>query len=193
MFIGLVNSYFAGNVLNWPPARRPAASAASAASSNGFNLHEDLGATWTVTGSDSIGTLTDDGALTVAGSLDVSASLDPASTGTIALGATATLEVASVLGKGPAIAFLTNDTLSVDTATDFGLHVGKTTYIGPLLEHFVAGDAIDLENVADSGLVTELRDRERAAHDQQDRRRRAGQPAVPEFQPRRRHLAHRTR
>jgi hypothetical protein len=41
----------------------------------------------------------------------------------------------------------------VDAAKQFGLNVGMTNYTGPLLEHFIAGDSVDLKNVPSAGLV----------------------------------------
>ena len=122
---------------------------AGSAFANFSSLAVDSGAAWTLTGSsNSVGTLTDNGALTVAGSLDVSANLNPASTGTIDLGTTASLDVGSVLGKGPSIAFLGSDLLTVDAPGSFGVHVGTTAYSGPLLKDFGANDTIDLVGIA---------------------------------------------
>ncbi len=121
--------------------------------SNFGTLVVDQAASWTIAGNDSIGTLTDNGILTVAGSLDLTISLAPDSGGTLALGATATLEVASVLGSGPAIQFLGGDTLTVDNAAKFGTGVGALAYKGPLLEDFSASATVDLKGIAPSGLM----------------------------------------
>jgi hypothetical protein len=116
--------------------------------SNFGTMQLDTGATWMLTGVNSIGSLTENGALTVTGSLAVTAGIAAASTGTIELGAAATLAVENVLGKGPAIAFLGADHLIVGAPGSFGLHVGSTSYTGPLLEHFGAADTIDLIGIA---------------------------------------------
>ena len=59
------------------------------------SLNVDAGGNWTLTGSDAIANVTDNGALTVNGSLDVTSALNAASTGAFDLGAGGVLEVAS--------------------------------------------------------------------------------------------------
>jgi hypothetical protein len=111
-------------------------------------LQVDAGATWTLGGNDSIGTLADSGVLTVTGSLAVTGSINPADAGTIDLGTTATLSVGNVFGSGPSIAFLGTDLLIVTGPPSFGLNIDKPTYIGPLLEQFGTSDKIDLLGIA---------------------------------------------
>jgi hypothetical protein len=112
------------------------------------SAEEGSGARWTLNGSNSIGTLTDNGTLVVAGSFDVSANLDPAGTGTVQIRSFATLEVAAVLGQGPSITFLNHGELVVDAAASFGTGIGTPGYVGPLLEHFGASAKIDLADIA---------------------------------------------
>ncbi len=153
-FVGAVTGTGGTNVLELAAGATAGSIGGIGTQFTGFGgLVVDAGASWKITGADTIGTLTDNGSLTVAGRLDVSVKLAPASGGTLALGATATLEVATVLGGGPAIQFLTNDRLVVDAARKFGVNVGSTSYLGALLETFGTNDAIDLSNVASTGLV----------------------------------------
>jgi len=42
--------------------------------------------------------------------------------------------------------------LTIDSAAKFGVNIGKSTYAGPLLEDFKAGDVIDLKGIAAAGL-----------------------------------------
>ena len=105
----------------------------------------DSGATWTLSGSNTIASVTDNGTLVVTGSL-------PAANYQIgAPGGGGTLEVASATGTASPINFAGNSTLVVDNAAAFGTNVGTSSYTGPLLENFAAGDTIDIKNVSSSG------------------------------------------
>ena len=105
----------------------------------------DSGATWTLSGSNTIASVTDNGTLVVTGSL-------PAANYQIgAPGWGGTLEVASATGTASPINFAGNSTLVVDNAAAFGTNVGTSSYTGPLLENFAAGDTIDIKNVSSSG------------------------------------------
>jgi hypothetical protein len=114
-------------------------------------------ANWSLTGNNSILTLSDNGTLQVAngGSLDVSVAVDSRSTGTFDIQDNATLEVAAMTGSGASIAFLGADSSSLiaDAASSFGLHIGGTTYTGPLLEHFGTAASVDLLGVASAGAI----------------------------------------
>ena len=119
---------------------------------SGFQtLIDDLGGTWTLTGSNTIANVTNNGALAVNGSLDVTTALNPASTGAFDLGAGGVLEVAAATGAQTAMDFLGASRLVVDNAALFGTGIGGTSYLGSQLEDFGAGDSIDLHNFSASG------------------------------------------
>jgi hypothetical protein len=115
------------------------------------SLDVDAGGAWTLTGSDAIANVIDNGALTINGSLDVSSALNAASTGAFDLGAGGSLEVAAATGSQTAMDFLGASQLVVDNAALFGTGVGGTSYLGSLLENFGAGDSVDLRNFSSSG------------------------------------------
>ena len=66
-------------------------------------------------------------------------------------GGGATLEVASAPATASPMSFGGNSTLVIDNAAAFGANVGTSSYTGPLLENFVAGDTVDVKNVSSSG------------------------------------------
>ena len=57
------------------------------------------------------------------------------------------------MGSADKMNFLGTGELAISAAAQFGLNVGQTTYKGPLLEHFVAGDHVLLSDVAATGLT----------------------------------------
>ncbi len=133
------------------------ASATSTASSVIATAAVPAGATLTITGAETIANLLNNGTVAIGSgaSLDLSAALDPASSGIFNLTTKGTLEIASILGTNSKIAFLGSspaNKLIVDKASSFGLQVGTSSYGGPLLEDFKAGNIIDLKNIASSGL-----------------------------------------
>jgi hypothetical protein len=115
----------------------------------------DAGATWDIGGT--ISNLLNDGLVNIVSgtSLDISSAVNPASTGIFELTNKGSLEIASLLGTNVKIKFLGTtpaNKLTIDSAKNFGLHVGTTSYKGPLLEDFKAGDVIDLKGIASTGL-----------------------------------------
>jgi hypothetical protein len=120
----------------------------------GFNtVKVDWGGSWILNGNNTINTLATGGTLIVTGSVDVATELDPAARGLLSLGAGATIEVASVLGAGPAISFLRNNTLVVDDGSKFGVFLGVPTPVGPLLQNFGTDSAIDLRDLPLAGVI----------------------------------------
>ena len=105
-------------------------------------------------GTSAVSTMVDDGTVSLAfGSMTV-ATVDPASDGTFVLGSDATLEVGSMTGRSASMTFLTpDDALIVDHASLFGTGVGTTSYAGPILSGFTAGDVIDLKDVGFSAAL----------------------------------------
>ena len=100
----------------------------------------DAGASWTLSGSNTIASVTDDGSLVITGAL-------PAATYQIgAAGGGGTLEVASAPSAASPISFLGNSKLIIDSAAGFGANIGNASYMGPLLEGFVSGDTIDIKS-----------------------------------------------
>ncbi len=120
---------------------------------NFSNIAVDSGADWTLTGTHSVSALAVRGTLNLAGSVTVSGTLNPAPGGLVALGASATIEVNAVLGTGPAISFLNNNTLIVDEGAAFGQITGPGPATGPLLRNFHAGDAVDLRDLPLAGVI----------------------------------------
>ena len=123
----------------------------SSAFSDFTTLTDDAGGAWTLTGSNAIANVTDNGALTVNGSLDVTGALNAASVGAFGLGAGGVLEVAAATGAQTAMDFEGASQLVVDNAALFGTGIGGTSYLGSQLENFGAGDSIDLHNFSASG------------------------------------------
>ena len=115
------------------------------------SLNVDAGGAWTLTGSDAIANVTDNGALTINGSLNVTSALNPASTGSFDLGAGGVLEVASATGAQTEMDFLGASRLVVDNAALFGTGIAGSSYLGSQLEDFGAGDSVDIHNFSASG------------------------------------------
>ena len=112
---------------------------------SGFKtLSDDASALWTLTGANTIAAVTNNGGLAIAGSLDVSGAVDSASAGQFDLQSGGSLELAADTSAHSQIDFLGANELIIDSASLFGTGVGGTSYAGPLLENFVAGDSIDL-------------------------------------------------
>jgi hypothetical protein len=105
----------------------------------------------------SIADVVDDGVFTIengGSKLDISSAVDPSSSGYFLLTSQSTLEIAAYLGTALKIQFIgSSNKLTIDNAADFGLHVGTTSYAGPLLLGFGATDAVDLKGIASTGLV----------------------------------------
>jgi hypothetical protein len=123
----------------------------SSAFSGFTTLSDDLGGAWTLTGSNAIANVTDNGALTINGSLDVTGALNATSVGAFDLGTGGVLEVASATGAQTAMDFLGASQLVVDNAALFGTGIGGTSYLGSQLENFGTGDSIELHNFSASG------------------------------------------
>ncbi len=111
----------------------------------------DAGGAWTLDGAGTVSALRNDGALDVKGALDVTGAIDPASTGLFTMGDAATLEVASLLGGGTRMQFLSNSRLVIAQAGSFGAGAAGGSYAGPLLEGFNAGDVIDIKDFGAAG------------------------------------------
>ena len=114
------------------------------------------GMTWTVNTAVTVPNLLDNGTVAVApgGNLDVSSSVAPASSGIFALSAQSELEIASCLGTAIKFQFLGGRArLTIDTAAQFGQHVGSASYAGPVVEGFVPADSIDLKGISSAGLA----------------------------------------
>jgi hypothetical protein len=125
---------------------------------NGFDtLQAGSGANWTLNGSNTIGTVLNDGRLDVAGSLEVTTAVDPDSTGIFQLDGPSTLEIAAALGTDSTISFATGSNLVIDSYGLFGENVGTTSYAGPLLENF-GGSTVDLEGFGIAGLSMSFSD-----------------------------------
>ena len=116
-----------------------------------------VGATLTVSGTEIVANLLNNGTVSIGSgaSLDISTDLDPASAGIFNLTSKGSLEIAEILGTNAKIVFLGTmpaNKLTIDKAADFGLHVGINSYAGPLLEDFKAGNIIDLKGISSTGL-----------------------------------------
>ena len=111
----------------------------------------DGGSNWTLDGTNTAPTIGNNGSLDIKGSLNVTTAIDPASTGLFKIDNTATLEVASVLGGGTQMQFLSNSRLVIDRAGSFGTGIGSASYAGPLLEDFGSGDTIDIKDFSAAG------------------------------------------
>jgi hypothetical protein len=122
---------------------------------NFTTIAEDAGGVWTLNGKNTVATLLNSGTLNIASgaSLTVTAAIDPSSTGVFNLNSNAILEIAANVGSGDRIAFLNPAKAIIDKASLFGTNVGKSTYTGPLIEDFGAGDSIDLKDIASAGVT----------------------------------------
>ncbi len=123
----------------------------SSAFSDFTTLTDDAGANWTLTGANTIANVVDNGGITVSLSLDVSSAVNAASTGQFDLAAGGSLEVAADAATHSQIVFLGASELTIDSASLFGTGAGTSSYAGPLIEDFVAGDTIDLKGYSATG------------------------------------------
>jgi hypothetical protein len=142
VFNGAVNGN--GGVLELTAGSGSIGLIGSSAFSGFETLSDDGSALWTLTGANTIADVTDNGGLTIAGSLDVSAAVGAASTGQFDLQTGSSLEVAADTAAHSQVDFLGASQLTIDNAALFGTGVGGSSYAGPLLENFAAGDTIDL-------------------------------------------------
>lgn len=117
------------------------------------NLLVDGGGDWSLTGANSAATVTDTGTVALGGSLDVTSAINPSSTGLFQLNSGSSLTVAAALGTQLQMSFLGSSTLAVENTGSFGTGSGTSSYAGPLLEDFAAGDTIDLANFASAGAM----------------------------------------
>ena len=125
---------------------------------------------WTLTGANTIADVTDNGGLTIAGSLDVSAAVNSASAGQFDLQSGGSLEVAADTAADSQIDFLGASQLTIDNAALFGTGVGGSSYAGPLLENFAAGDTIDLHGFMTAAAALLYNPAKRTAPDHQWRK-----------------------
>ncbi|MDH7797069.1 hypothetical protein QBC99_003132 [Beijerinckia sp. GAS462] len=149
VFSGSVNGN--GGVLELTAGTGSIGSIGSSSFSGFQTLIADAGGDWTLTGSNSVANVTDNGSLVVAGSLHVSTAVSSTSTGQFDLQAGGLLEVAADAAANSQIDFLGASQLTIDNAALFGTGVGGSSYAGPLLENFVAGDTIDLHSFSATG------------------------------------------
>ena len=149
VFSGSVNGN--GGVLELTAGTGSIGPIGSSSFSNFQTLTDDAGGDWTLTGSNSIANVTDNGSLVVAGSLHVSTAVSSTSTGQFDLQAGGLLEVAADAAANSLIDFLGASQLTIDNAALFGTGVGGSSYAGPLLENFVTGDTIDLHSFSATG------------------------------------------
>ena len=118
----------------------------SSAFSNFQTLTDDANGLWTLTGGNVIANVTGNGSLFIAGSLDVSTAVGAASSGQFDLQTGSSLEVASDAATHSQVDFLGSSQLTIDNTALFGTGVGGSSYAGPLLENFGAGDTVDLHS-----------------------------------------------
>ena len=149
VFSGSVNGN--GGVLELTAGTGSIGSIGSSSFSGFQTLIDDPGGDWTLTGSNSIANVTDNGSLVAAGSLHVSTAVSSTSTGQFDLQAGGLLEVAADAAANSQIDFLGASQLTIDNAALFGTGVGGSSYAGPLLENFVTGDTIDLHSFSATG------------------------------------------
>ena len=149
VFSGSVNGN--GGVLELTAGTGSIGSIGSSSFSGFQTLIDDPGGDWTLTGSNSIANVTDNGSLVVAGSLHVSTAVSSTSTGQFDLQAGGLLEVAADAAANSQIDFLGASQLTIDNAALFGTGVGGSSDAGPLLENFVTGDTIDLHSFSATG------------------------------------------
>jgi hypothetical protein len=148
VFIGAVNG--GGGTLEFAGGSR-IGGVGTGALDNFSVVDVDAGVSWQPTGADTVATILNDGTVAVSGAFDVSTAIDPTSTGLFKLGGGVTLDVAADAGSLDQIRFVPHSTLAIDNAAPFGVNVGASTYAGPQLQDFVAGDSIDLKNFAAAG------------------------------------------
>ncbi len=132
----------------------PGSGAASIGAISGFGtLAVDSTASWTLQGSDSVVNVSNSGTLAVGAgaTLKVSGSVDPASTGTFVLNAGAVLNLAANTGSADRIQFLGSAELDIRTAAQFGSGAGTPAYTGPLIAGFDASDTISLADITANG------------------------------------------
>ena len=112
----------------------------------GFDtLAVDAGSNWTMTGSETVPTILNNGTISVTGALDVSTAVDPTSSGIFQLTANgSSLEVAADAGAASQIQFLGSSKVIADNFSSFGTGIGTSSASGPLLESFGSGDSVDL-------------------------------------------------
>ena len=115
----------------------------------------DAGGNWTATGTNAAGTVTNNGTLDIGASatFHVTAAVNPISTGIFELNSASVLEVLADTGANNQMKFLGAGEVVIDHAASFGINVGSTAYVGPLIENFGTADKIDLADVASSGAV----------------------------------------
>jgi fibronectin-binding autotransporter adhesin len=119
----------------------------------------DAGGSWTLGRINSVANMLNNGTMFIAPSatLQVTGSVDAASTGIFQLNAGSVLEIAANTGAGDQIRFLGTGQLIIDKAASFGTTSSAvasfTNYVGPLIGSFVAGDKIDLKDVAFAGTI----------------------------------------
>jgi hypothetical protein len=149
VFSGSVNGN--GGVLELTAGTGSIGPIGSSSFRNFQTLIDDAGGNWTLTDSNSIANVTDNGSLVAAGSLDVSTAVSSTSTGQFDLQAGGLLEVAADAAANSQIDFLGASQLTIDNAALFGTGVGGSSYAGPLIENFVTGDTIDLHSFSATG------------------------------------------
>ena len=137
-----------GGVLELTAGTGSIGSIGSSAFSGFQTLTDDAGGLWTLTGGNVIANVTDNGSLFIAGSLDVSTAVGAASSGQFDLQTGGSLEVASDAATHSQVDFLGSSQLMIDNAALFGTGIGGSSYAGPLLEDFGAGDTVDLHSFA---------------------------------------------
>ena len=135
-----------GGVLELTAGTGSIGSIGSSSFSNFQTLTDDANGLWTLTGANMIANVTDNGSLFIAGSLDVSTAVGAASSGQFDLQTGSSLEVASDAATHSQVDFLGSSQLTIDSAALFGTGVGGSSYAGPLLENFGAGDTVDLHS-----------------------------------------------
>ncbi|MCX7380748.1 MAG: hypothetical protein NT133_04845, partial [Alphaproteobacteria bacterium] len=108
----------------------------------------DPAARWNTSGANTIPTIQNKGVITLTNGGTLTASIDPASTGTFMINTTTVLDVTSDTGNANFIRFLGTGTLAIEHASTFGQNVGTPGYTGPTIKNFIAGDKIDLKDVA---------------------------------------------
>jgi hypothetical protein len=154
-FGGLVDGAGGANTLELAKGPSPGTIDGIGTSFTGFGtVKVDSGANWTVTGSNTAGTVVNNGTLALGAnaSLTVTGAIDPTSTGVFQLNSSSLLEIAANVGSGDRISFLGSSETIVDKASLFGTNVGQQNYAGPLMLNFGAGDSIDLKDIASAGV-----------------------------------------